>query len=203
MKLHYSQTSPYVRKVCVLALETGLNERLERVEQTPNPVGDAGGLYGANPLGKIPALELDDGQVLFDSRVICEYLDTLHDGPRWFPQGAERWDALRRQALADGILDAAVLTRYEMALRPEALRWTDWIEGQLGKIRRALAVLERDASEFTNRRDIGVITTACALGYLDFRYTDLDWRGDCPTMADWYAEFARRPAMQGTLPPAG
>ncbi len=203
MKLHYSQTSPYVRKVRVLALETGLHERLELVEHMPSPISEAAALYRANPLGKIPALELGDGQVLFDSRVVCEYLDTLHDGPRLFPQDDTRWDALRRQTLADGILDAAVLVRYETVLRPEALRWDDWIQGQLGKLRRALALLERDCAGFRERFDIGVIATACALGYLDFRYADLGWRADCPALADWYAGFARRPSMQGTLPPLG
>lgn len=203
MKLHYSQTSPYVRKALVLALETGLADRLERVTRAPNPVGADAGLNQANPLGKIPALETDDGQVLYDSPVVCEYLDTLHDGPRLFPADASRWDALRRQALADGILDAAVLIRYETWLRPEALRWNEWVSGQRGKIERALDALEHDVARWRERLDIGVITTGCALGYLDFRFDDLGWRSRCPQLAAWYAEFSQRPSMTGTAPPQG
>ncbi len=201
MKLHYSPTSPYVRKALVLALETGLDDRLERVSHTPSPVGVDGGLNQANPLGKIPALETDDGQVLYDSPVVCEYLDTLHDGPRWFPADASRWDALRRQALADGILDAAVLTRYETWLRPEALRWSEWVSGQRGKIERSLDALEQDVGDWQDRLDIGAITTGCALSYLDFRFDDMNWRGRCPKLAAWYADFGQRPSMTQTAPP--
>lgn len=203
MRLHYSQTSPYVRKVRVLALETDLHDQLEMVAQTPSPLGGEAPLLETNPLGKIPALELDDGTILYDSPVICEYLDGLHGGDKLFPQGLERWSALRRQALCDGILDAAVLIRYETVLRPEALRWSDWTEGQLGKVQRALAALEKEPGPWRERLDIGTITAGCALGYLDFRYPDLDWRGDCPGLAEWYAGFVQRPSMQGTMPPAG
>lgn len=201
MKLHYSPTSPYVRKALVLALETGLGDRLERVGHTPSPIGADAALNQANPLGKIPALETDDGQVLYDSPVVCEYLDSLHDGQRLFPAGAERWDALRRQALADGILDASVLVRYETWLRPETLRWNEWVSGQRSKIERSLDALERDIARWRERLDIGVITTACALGYLDFRFHDLDWRSRCPQLAAWYAEFGQRPSMTQTAPP--
>lgn len=203
MKLHYSQTSPYVRKVRVLALETGLHDRIELVARTPSPLGGEAPLLATNPLGKIPALELDDGTILYDSPVICEYLDGLHDGDKLFPQGLERWSALRRQALCDGILDAAVLIRYETVLRPPALRWPDWTEGQYGKVKRALATLEQESGDWRQRPDIGTITAACALGYLDFRYPDLDWRSAQPDLAQWYAGFLQRASMQATLPPAG
>ena len=131
MKLHYSVASPYVRKVMAVAIETGLRGRLEILERKMSPVAPSAELNRDNPLGKIPCLVTDDGLVLYDSRVICEYLDGLHDGPKMFPvAGPARWQALRRQAEGDGVLDAGVLTRYETFLRPEERRWPEWIAGQ-------------------------------------------------------------------------
>src|SRR3546814_16106441 len=108
--------------------------------------------------------------MLFDSRVICEYLDSLHQGAKLFPAGAARWRALRLQALGDGLLDAALLVRYEGFLRPEAKRWQDWADGQMLKVRGALADIEQLAPGFGDTLDIGTVSVACALGYLDFRY---------------------------------
>ena len=131
MKLYYAQKSPFVRKVLVVANEVGISDRLEKVDcSTTTPVDpDAS---NANPLKKIPALELDDGTILFDSAVVCEYLDTEFGDGNLFPRElSERWTALRRQALADGLLDAAILLRYETTLRPEKLCWDDWAAGQM------------------------------------------------------------------------
>jgi glutathione S-transferase len=153
-------------------------------------------------LGKVPALVLDNGQVVYDSPVICEYLDSLHKGACWFPEGPERWDALTRQALADGILDAAVLSRYETALRPEALRWDDWFAGQQQKITRSLDQLEQSCSSWNERLDIGSISIACALSYLDFRFAALNWRAERATLHHWYESFAQRPSIATTPPPA-
>jgi glutathione S-transferase len=201
MKLHHNSASPYVRKVLVVARECGLIEHLEIVSLALTPVNPNDALNAANPLGKIPALVLDDGRALFDSRVICEYLDSLHSGAKMFPvSGEQRWVALRRQALADGILDAAVITRYETALRPEALRWGAWSSNQKLKISRATAELERDVEGFADSVDIGLVAVGCALGYLDFRYADDNWRDGCPNLATWYEAFARRPSMQATMP---
>lgn len=201
MKLHYSTTSPYVRKVVVSALETGFNDRIERVTRAITPVNPDPELNADNPLGKVPTLVLDDGTILFDSRVICEYLDSLHDGTRLFPaSGATRWDALRRQALADGILDAGVSTRYEIAVRPEQHRWGDWAAAQQGKILRACDRLETEAGSFGDNVDIGVITIGCALGYLDFRYNDWGWRDGRSALAHWYDRFVQRESMQSTMP---
>ena len=134
MKLHYNLASPYVRKARVVAIETGLMDDIELAEVTTTPVGPDADLCADNPIGKIPTLVRDDGGALFDSRVICEYLDSLHDGARMFPDsGDARWIALRRQSLADGILDAAGGTRYETFLRPQDLRWPDWIDAQMEK----------------------------------------------------------------------
>jgi glutathione S-transferase len=201
MRLHYNVASPYVRKVMAVAIETGLRERLELADRKISPVHPNAELNQDNPLGKVPCLVTDDGQALYDSRVVCEYLDGLHSGPKMFPAtGPVRWQALRRQAEGDGILDAAVLTRYETFLRPEERRWPEWIEGQKAKSRRALDALETEAGAFEGTVDIGTITIGCALGYLDFRYAADDWRRGRPGLAGWYDAFARRPSMAETAP---
>jgi len=201
MQLHANVASPFVRKVRVAALETGLDARIEKLERRQTPVAPDAALNADNPLGKIPCLITDEGLSLYDSRVICEYLDGLHDGPRLFPEpGPARWRALRRQALADGIMDAGVLVRYETFLRPEACRWDAWITNQKQKFRRALDVLEGEAAQLAGVIDIGTIAIGCALGYLDFRYPDEGWRERHPTLAAWFADFARRPSMVETAP---
>ena len=201
MKLYLNPASPYVRKVLVVAHETGLIDRLEIASLALSPVVPVTMLIADNPLGKIPALRLHDGTTLFDSRVICEYLDTLHGGPRLFPQeGTERWTALVHQAAADGILDAAVLTRYETVLRPEPLRWVDWIDNQKEKFRRALERLEQDAGAFGDRLDIGTVSVGCALGYLDFRYPEEAWRDRHVALADWFERFSQRDSMLASTP---
>ncbi len=199
MKLYYNPASPYVRKVRVLAMETGLMDDIELAKVTVTPTDPDADLCADNPIGKIPTLVRDDGGALYDSRVICEYLDGVHGGARMFPENGEaRWTAVRRQALADGILDAAVTTRYEMFLRPEQLRWSDWVDGQMKKIRRSLDELERETLD--DGVDIGTISVACALGYLDFRYPDEGWRDSRPKLAAWFEKFATRPSMGETLP---
>ena len=201
MKLHYNVASPFVRKVMAVAIEAGLDGRLEPVNRTTTPVKPDADLVRDNPLGKIPCLVTDEGAVLYDSRVICEYLDGLHGGPKMFPgAGPARWTALRRQAEGDGIMDAAVLARYETFVRPEEHRWGEWLEGQRQKFRRALDALEAEAGDFGNTVDIGTITTGCALGYLDFRYGDEDWRATRPKLAAWFEWFGKRPSMARTAP---
>jgi glutathione S-transferase len=199
MKLHYNPASPYVRKVRVLALETGLMGDIELVSVTLTPTSPDANLCSDNPIGKIPTLVREDGGALYDSRVICEYLDSLHDSARMFPNNGEaRWTAVRRQALADGILDAAVGTRYETFLRPEEHRWPDWVDNQMAKVRRSLDVLESES--LVGLVDIGTISVACALGYLDFRYPDEAWRDSRPRLAAWFEEFAGRSSMVETAP---
>ena len=201
MKLFYSQTSPYVRKVMVLAHETGLVDRLELVPVTVAPVTLNPAVAAENPLVKVPTLVRNDGVSLFDSSVIVEYLDGLHDGPKLIPAAGEtRWTALQRQSAADGLLDAALLARYETVLRPEEKRWPDWIDGQMRKIRGALAAFEADAATLGQSLTIGEIAIACALAYLDFRFPDENWRESRPRLADFYARFAERPSMKATLP---
>jgi len=200
LKIFYSVTSPFARKCLVSAHELGLRERLELVPAAAHPVNRDPALVAINPLGKIPALITDEGDVLIDSCVICEYLNTLGDGHLVAPSGAARWRVLADQALADGILDAAVLARYETAVRPENLRWDAWIRGQLDMVTCALAELERRAGELAGRIDIGTIAIGCALGYLDFRYAWMSWRDQHPATAAWYAEFAQRESMATTRP---
>ena len=203
MKLYHSPASPFVRKALVAAHELGLADGIEIVPVAMTPVKGVPALNEENPLGKIPALVLDDGTALYDSPVICEYLDTRHDGAPLFPaEGPERWTALRRQALADGLLDAAILCRYETFLRPEERQWEDWIEGQRAKFRRALDALDGEAESFGDTVDIGTISAGCAADYLDFRSLDDGWREGRPHLAAWLERFAARPSMQATRPSA-
>jgi glutathione S-transferase len=201
MKLHFGAASPYVRKVRATAIELGLNDRIELLQRTITPVAPEAELNAANPLGKIPCLITDEGEALYDSRVICEYLDSLDGGTAMFPdQGPARWAALRRQALADGILDASVGKRYETFLRPQEFQWQPWIDAQTRKYDQALDQLESEAASFGDTVDIGTVAVACALGYLDFRYADEGWRDRRAALADWYQTFAERPSMTGTAP---
>jgi glutathione S-transferase len=201
MKLRWSPASPYVRKVMVAAIEAGLEGRIEKVPTKVGPVIENPELSRENPLIKIPSLVTDDGITLYDSPVICEYLDSLHSGAKLFPAaGAARWHALRQHALGDGILDAALLARYENTLRPENLRWKDWADGQMRKIRAGIAALEGELDKLSGPVTIGQIAAGCALGYLDFRYASENWRARHPKLAAWYEGFAKRKSMQATQP---
>jgi glutathione S-transferase len=160
-------------------------------------------LAKVNPLGKLPALVTDDGDLLFDSAVIVEYLDALAGGGKIVPAtGPARWSAKRTEALADGLCDAAILMRYEMALRPAEKQWPEWIAGQKAKVTQALDALEGQSWLFDDKLDCGKIAVACALGYLDIRFADLGWRKRCETLARWYEGVAKRASLQATKPPA-
>jgi len=198
MQLRHSPASPYVRKVMVTAIETGLESRIEVV---PTDVWSADTDIGAvNPLGKVPTLTTDDGEILYDSPVICAYLDSLHDGAKLLPAaGAADWRAQRQQALADGLLDAAVLVRLE-ARRPPEQQSPAWRDRQQAVVDRALDRLEADAEALEGPVTIGQIAVGCALGYLDFRFADDGWRRDRPRLAAWYEAFAKRPSMRATVP---
>ena len=202
MKLYFSPFSPYVRKCLVSGMELGLNERIELLPSHAHPVQRSRELIATNPLGKVPTLLTDDGTALYDSRVICEYLNDLAGGGLFPSGGRARWQALTLQALGDGVLDAALLARYEDVARPEALRWADWKAGQLDKAHTSLAALEAAPQQLQGRVDIGSITIGCAIWYLDLRFADLGWRDRYPQVAAWYADFSQRPSMQAvwTLP---
>lgn len=198
MKLYHNAASPFVRKVRVLAAENAQDLTLADVAITPTSPGDQ--VPAANPLGKIPALERDSGATLFDSRVICRYLDDLAGG-RHYPDAPRLWETLTLEATADGIMDAAVLMVYEGRVRPEDKQFDDWVEAQWLKVSRALDALEaRWLSHLAGPVDIGQIAIGCALGYLDFRHGGRNWRDGRPGLAGWEQSFAARPSMQATAP---
>lgn len=201
MKLFFSPASPYVRKVMASAIALDLDGGIELLPSAASPVARDMTIAPVNPLGKVPAAYLPDGTALIDSRTICEYLDAQRPGAGLFPApGPARWEALRLHAIADGLLDAALLWRYESVMRPEALRWDDWTRGLRDKVMAAVAALEASADRLAARQDIGTITAGCALGYLDFRFADLDWRGPAPALADWWAGYRETPPMARTTP---
>ena len=196
MKLYYSAASPYVRKVMACAIIRGLDGRIEKHPSTPHE--SPADLVADNPLSKVPCLVTDDGMSLFGSQLICEYLDSLGDALSLFPvPGAARWRALKFQSLGDGILDAAVPCRGELQKPQEAAR-----DGLIARyktvMRRVVDVLEADPPH--KHVDIGSITVACALGYLDFRYGNEPWRPGHPKLTAWYEDFARNKGIAETSP---
>ena len=202
MRLFHSPNSPYARKCMVLLHETEMLDQVTLIAATGTPVDTGSMPLAQNPLGKIPALERSDGPALYDSRVICRYLDSL-SGKGLYPAEPVLWDTLTVEATGDGITDAAILMVYEARVRPEDKRYAPWVEGQWAKIDRALDALEsRWMDHLTGPMDMGQISVACALGYLDFRHGPRGWRQGRPDLAAWYNGFAKRPSMQATTPPA-
>lgn len=204
MKLHHAHASPFARKVMACAILRGIEGRIEIMVTDPHASPDS--LLQDNPLSKVPALVTDDGRAVFDSRVICEYLDNLGEAPPLFPPtGSEaRIGAQVRHALADGIMDAAVARRMRFGKPMDDTRLA-FIARQKAAVQRGLAVLEQDPptgfAEKGGLADIGEVATACALGYLDFRFADEPWRAQHPRLADWFAEVSRLPALARTAPP--
>jgi glutathione S-transferase len=199
MQLIASPLSPFVRKVRVALIETGLADEVEMVNLATTPLDTDPRAAAANPLGKIPALIRADGATLYDSRVITRYLDDMADAGL-YPQ-ARLWEVLTLEATAEGIMDAAVLMTYEARFRPEDMQYAPWVEAQWTKIARALDALEaRWMSQLSGRLDMGQIATGCALGYLDFRHEARGWRQARPALADWFAGFAQRDSMSATAP---
>lgn len=201
MKLWYASASPFVRKTMVVAHETGQMDQIELVPAQTTPVSPDAGLVNINPARKIPALQLDDGMVLMDSRVICAYLNEVSGGALLPEDQRMRYAAMTLEAVGDAMMDAAVLHRYETFLRPEEKRWPEWVDGQLGKVDSILDNLENHwAWILDGPLSIGVISVACALGYLDFRLPDRDWRTSHPKLAEWFAGFNDRESMKATVP---
>ncbi len=197
MKLFFSPTSPYVRKIMAAAIARDIDGQIEPVPTNPHEEPPA--LLACNPLSKVPCLVTEDGLALFDSPVIAEYLDSIGDAPPLFPRpgSAARWHALKLQALGDGILDAAVGRRGEQAKPREAAR-DAMIAHQKAVVARAIAALEADPPG--QALDIGSLTIACALGYLDFRFAAEPWRDGHPRLAAWFAAISAIPALQRTAP---
>jgi glutathione S-transferase len=199
MRLHWSPRSPFVRKVMMAAHELGLADRIERVRTVVRMTGPNPNLLPENPLSKIPTLVLADGTVLLDSVVICEYLDALAgDGILFPPSGQERWTALARHALGNGLLDILILWRNERD-KPERARLPELLDSFALKTRTALDRLEREAPDLSAARfGIGHIAVGCCLSYLDFRFPDLDWRDGRRALAAWHEAFRARPSAQAT-----
>jgi len=200
MKLYYSPTSPYVRKVLMVLHETRQIDEVVLEPSATKPTGPLAGLSAKNPLMKIPALERPDGPTLYDSRVITAFLDERAQAGL-YGSGARKWETLTLEATADGMLDAALLMTYEARLRPEDKRWEAWTEAQWTKIAQACAALNaRWMSHLSGPLDMGQIAVACALGYVDFRHEARGWRSGCDALADWYAQVSERPSFVATVP---
>ena len=199
MILRYSPTSPYVRKVSVVIRELGLSGQIECAPTDPwTPDTD---LSVQNPLGKVSTLITEAGEALFDSHVICEYLDGIHAGPKLIPEDPKtRIEALQLEALGDGVLDAAVLAFIEAERRPETSRWPVWAARQRAAIDRSLDWLAGHMHLLFDQIHLGHLTIGCALGYLDFRLGDLNWRERHPDLSGWYEELSARESMRQTKP---
>lgn len=194
MKLYGPTSSPYVRKVRVAAAELGLGDRISLEITGVSPIAPNKDLAAMNPGIKVPALELDGGRFLYDSRIILRYLNNQAGGAL-YPVGD--WEVQRRESLAEGLIDAALLVRFETALRPKEKQWQEWIDGQSAKINSILDALEAEVDQLA-RLDAAAIGTGCALGYLDFRFPDWGWRDGRPALTAWFTEFSARPSMQAT-----
>lgn len=198
MKLFHSITSPFVRKVTVCAAARGLTSQIQLV--TTNPWTSPASLLAQNPLAKIPCLVTEDGLALFDSPVICEYLDSVgNEGPLFPPQHPARWRALKFQAIGDGIMDAGVAARME-GMRPREDARDAVIARARDAITNALDLLDK-APPTSSHLDIGSITLACALGYLDFRFADMAWRTGRPRLAKWEEVMRQVPEIAASVPP--
>ena len=196
--LRSSAASPFGRKVSIGAALCGLSDRITVEPSNPNDSGDS--IPKHNPLGKVPALILDDGTVRYDSRVILEWLDHEAGGGVIVPTGADRFDALTLQATADGILDANVLMVTENRFRPAEMRYQPWLDRQEEKVQRALRVLEGNPPTLSPKPHVGHIALACALGHRDFRF-DGSWRKDHPRLVEWLGQFeAAVPSYAATRP---
>lgn len=198
MKLYDNPASPFCRKVLVMVRELGVLDSIEIAQAVGTALNPSKMPTEQNPLGKIPTLVTDEGQPLFDSRVICRFLNDQNGGAM-YPED-RHWSVLQHEALADGVMDAAILMVYEKRCRPEEIWSSDWIEGQWQKVTRALDHLE--ALPLSEGFTADHIATACALGYLDFRHSDRDWRNGRPTLTAWFAEVSMRESLKETEPSA-
>jgi glutathione S-transferase len=199
MKLYFSPSSPYTRKVLVSAIELGIRDRIELLDCNVHMINRDQNVVARNPLGQVPTLILADGTGVYDSRVICEYLHMQVSGSQLFPsENAPRLRALVEQALADGLLNAALLGRQEITLRPKEKYWDAWSGAQMAKINDALDRYNKDVAALGVRVDIGTIAAACAISYLDFRYPDFDWRTSRKPLASWYETLSKRPSFEAT-----
>ena len=202
MQLYLSPLSPYGRKVNVVLKEINQIKNIEveinLASGTPLDPGNSPLQY--TPLGKIPVLIREDGFALYDSRVICRYLDSLTT-LNLYKNGNQHWEMLTLEATAEGIIDAALLIAYEWRMRPKEIRFPHWVEGQWSKVDRALSALENKwMGQLDDKINIGQIGVGCALGYLDFRNAKRDWREKHKTLSNWFKSFSKRESMSATMP---
>jgi glutathione S-transferase len=211
VKLQYSNASPYVRKVVVTAIEAGLNDEIERVKPEASVwIGEGDlGVTAVNPLGKIPTLTTRKGVSLPDSSLICEYLSSLAPEKALLPlQGNERWEVLRHQTLAQGMMDAIIMRAAETQIRPDKYTWPEGIQRHTTKIERTLDAFEdsivNESAHALNQDavNLATITLACTLGYLVQRFGIEDWRQTRPHLSTWYDTFSKRASMTATAPPS-
>lgn len=200
MKLLFAAPSPFARKVRVLARELDLDTRIEEVTVNTTPVSPAAEVTAANPLSKIPTLITDDGTAIFDSRVIAEYLLSIAAAKAAPESNETRWLSLRRQALADGVLDAGLAHRYETVLRPKELHWAPWLEAQQSKMLRGLEALANDLPTIGGRPGLDAIAIACMLGWVEFRMPEINWRKAHPSLSSFFDQMSERTSMRATRP---
>ncbi len=201
LKLFYSDRSPYVRKVMVTLHEVNLFENIEIVSVRTNPLGVVDDLVDVSPLGKIPTLVLPDGTSIFDSRVICSYLNSIGKSDLYLAKENLKWTIKTAEANFDGILDAALLMVYEHRYRQDKYQNAEWLENLWGKIERTLDFYNsRSGKILSGGLNMGQISLGCALGYLDYRHNNRNWREKNQYLRDWFAEFSERPSMRNTIP---
>ena len=198
MQLRTSSTTPYGRKVMLVAHELKLVDKIEMIA----PIRDnwVQGIAPENPLGKVPSLTTADGMVLYDSIVICEYLNDMAQGKLFPASSPAKYRALRLHALADGLLEAAVAQRIETHMRPTNLQWADFLTLQRNKVQGSLKAAEQEVKHFSKVPTIGEFSLAAALGYIDFRFPTDNWHKDYAKLNAWYQEFSKRPSMLATIP---
>ena len=197
MRLHYARTSPYVRKVMIAAHELGVADDLELIATTPETIVED--VAGDNPLAQIPTLLLDDGTRIYDSLVICEFLNTVEKGDLFPPPGPPRWAALTRHAVGQGMTDNAIARVHERR-RPAAKRSSALDAKRKASVERSLDALENAAGASESSFLIGDISVAAALGYLDLRFSEDDWRAGRPRLATWFEAVSARPSIRETAP---
>ncbi len=200
MRLIGSPTSPYVRKVLIVAHEAGVADKVEIVNGSGTPLAPNAETIAVNPLGKVPCLLRDEGPAIFDSRAICQYLNAA-GGAALYPEGDALWTTLTLETIGDGVMDAALLAMYETRLRPEEIRFDPWVDGQKAKVNRALDHLEaRWTAALSGPLTAGSIAVGAALGYIDFRDVVGDWRAARPGLAKWHEGFVAMPSFRVTAP---
>ncbi|NRA20194.1 MAG: glutathione S-transferase N-terminal domain-containing protein [Oceanospirillaceae bacterium] len=202
MILYGSPPSPFVRKVSIVIGQLNLSQKVKLESPKAHPTEINQDYYALVPLGKIPALKLESGQFIHDSLVICDYLNEFANGDLITKGLLPRVEMLTRHSIASGAADAAVSLRYETAVRPEALQWSQWIDGQWHKVTTAIKWFEENVPEHSDLMQLDNIALACLLGYLDFRFSDLNWRQHAPQLAVWFNTINELSIMKNTSPNA-